>query len=1181
MAETLKEFFEKGYSFNEELLQAFENRKIVFFIGAGVSRIMGVPGWSDFSQKLIKKAFSSFQHYNQILKEIPDSKERITIAYEEFKKQNKLDDFYRFFGDAMKPNKEVFNSKENIYEILNKFNALFLTTNADNLFEEVIGSAVCHEDCNVEQLNDAHFRNKNHLFYLHGHFNSTGPYDKLVFTAPEYVNRYNNPAFIEFLQHVFQDDNAILFIGYGLNEFELIDYIMTKAGSKGKKAYLLYGFCENEDILYEAKKAYFEALGIKLIPYNLSINGYDALIEVLKALYKNYRHDTTVPISESIKECTQELNDENYTEILRILRNEDLAKTNEPQITCELKNQNNNEWVKRFFNDGVFSPSQIDKKIKFHAWPILDLFVHWVASDDEEAQNAAITFLNSFSEEQIKQLGSSNSSITPYLVQMVIYLDKKHIKVKYADMVRDLGIKYQYFYFEISRTTKFDRLLTWSKQHLFKLLDAIFYTVDFDEFRNSSSYAIKQFFKQLNQYIKSSDSALVMIEYFAKLIISNSKEENYNLFSRINDIDHIHKNHYEMWSFLIEQLNLYLSMLTESQICSIASSLTTQKENCSKKLGLYIARKFNCNIDLNYKDFEILVSHDLFHEFYLFLKSKFDNKNISVKEAKTLYDKICTTSFGVEEFAKKDSDTYWEKYILSKRLLLLEFLDIEESRNYALKLKTEGIEPYNSTQIASECDYVHSIEWEKEIYFSEEDFKSLPYEQWLDKYIEICNTIDNRFIYSYSKQFTNIVFKQAEENISIILNKLVNAPSDKTKFILYDIRTYLNEIVSKEIIIDVCIALLNEHKLETESDKSIAQTCFTIISDINIQNETYVNKIFSCILPWLELSLNTKDILNSDTDVLTNLINNGDFDKYSVLFNCYIFFKKATGYIFDDEDLSHFLTLLNDESNLVFKYTVCYNYQNLKYIAGEKSKIIFDKIFTAKPFDMTSLAFCILNTNYVFQEISDLVTSEYLIKQQGFPNECKDRVMSDRFYDYIIAACYYNQITLENAKKAFFDYNFIEHLLHHIKIWSEKDNFNVESWIVPCWSYIKNNYPPDKKASFSADILHAIDCIGEANETLLDTFYEAANCIPKGRGFHAEINNVLKFLSIDLDKASNLLKLFLIAKFFVDEKELELIVNEYNSIKNHRRKCIVILNELCEAGIIDTKTKEKFASLLV
>ena len=113
-------------------------------------------------------------------------------------------------------------------------------------------------------------------------------------------------------------------------------------------------------------------------------------------------------------------------------------------------------------------------------------------------------------------------------------------------------------------------------------------------------------------------------------------------------------------------------MLTESQICYIASSLTTQKESCSKKLGLYIARKFNCNIDLNYKDFEIFTSHDLFHEFYLFIKSKFDNKNISVKEAKTLYDKICTASFGVEELRFEDNQMVIDKDSVSKKLDLID-----------------------------------------------------------------------------------------------------------------------------------------------------------------------------------------------------------------------------------------------------------------------------------------------------------------------------------------------------------------------------------------------------------------------------------------------------------------------------------------------------------------------------
>lgn len=1177
MAETLKDIFKNKYTFKEEVLQAFEDSKIVFFIGAGVSRIMGVPGWNDFSEKLIRMAFPSFQDYNQILKEIHDNKERITIAYEEFKKQKKLDDFYKFFGEAMQPNEQVFNSKENIYEILNQFNALFLTTNADNLFENVIGSAMCHEDCNVGALNHTNFRN--HLFYLHGRFNPNGPFDNLVFTAPEYVHRYNDDTFIEFLENIFKRDNTILFIGYGLNEFELIDYIMTKTGSVGRKVYLLYGFCENEDILYEAKKAYFKALGIELIPYNLSKNGYDSLIDVLKELYKNYKKNTIVPISEAIKTYTQELNEENYNQIVRILKNEDLSKTNEPQITRELNSQKNYTWIKRFVKDGLFSANQISKKIKFRAWPLLDLFTDWVLSGDEEAQNAAVSFLDSFSKEHIQELCASSSSIPRYLLQIIIYLDKKHIKSKYIDIIRKIGISNHYFYFELGRNPKYDRLITWSKRYIFKLFNTIFYDVDFDEFRNSSSYAIKQFFTQFNKFIDSSNVAITMAEYFIKQIISNGKEDNYNLFSRINDIDNIQKNHYEMWTFVIEQLNFYLSKLTESQQCAIALSLTTAEEACSKKLGLYIARKFNCNISLNYEDFETFVSHNIFHEFYLFLRTKFNSNRISLEEATVLYNKIANSSFGTDEFVRNDQDSYWKNYILSKKMLLLGLINTEDSKTYLSELMNMGIEPYNSVEVALESDYIRGAKWIKKIYFSEEDFKEIPYEQWIEKYLEICNTIGDRYIYEYSKQFTNIVFKQAEENISIILNKLVNAPSDKTKFILYDIRTYLNEIVSKEIIINVCIALLNEHKLETESDKSIAQTCFTIISDINIQNETYVNKIFSCILPWLELSLNTKDILNSDSDVLTNLINNGDFDKYSVLFDCYIFIKKFTDYVFSDEDLSRFVSLLDNEINSIFKYTVCYNYQNLKFIAGEKSKIIFNKIFNSKPFDMVSLAFCTLNSNYVFQEISDLVTNEYLIKQQELPNECKDRVMPDRFYDYIIAACYYNQIPLEIAQKAFFDYAFIEHLLRHIKTWSEKENFDVEKWIVPCWNYIKTNHP-DRLSKVSVDYMHSINYIKDANETLLDTFCDAVKHIPKGSGFIAEINKILKFLTINVDKTSELLKQFLFANFFIEDTELELMVNEYNKIKNCKRKCTVILNELCEEGIIDTKTKEKFASRL-
>ena len=45
MDKTLKEIFSRGFRFEDNILRAFEARKLVFFIGAGVSRIMGVKGW--------------------------------------------------------------------------------------------------------------------------------------------------------------------------------------------------------------------------------------------------------------------------------------------------------------------------------------------------------------------------------------------------------------------------------------------------------------------------------------------------------------------------------------------------------------------------------------------------------------------------------------------------------------------------------------------------------------------------------------------------------------------------------------------------------------------------------------------------------------------------------------------------------------------------------------------------------------------------------------------------------------------------------------------------------------------------------------------------------------------------------------------------------------------------------
>ena len=66
MSETLREIFSRDKRFDERILSAAEEGNLVFFIGAGVSRLMGLPGWEDFSAILIKKAFPDYTLQKQI-----------------------------------------------------------------------------------------------------------------------------------------------------------------------------------------------------------------------------------------------------------------------------------------------------------------------------------------------------------------------------------------------------------------------------------------------------------------------------------------------------------------------------------------------------------------------------------------------------------------------------------------------------------------------------------------------------------------------------------------------------------------------------------------------------------------------------------------------------------------------------------------------------------------------------------------------------------------------------------------------------------------------------------------------------------------------------------------------------------------------------------------------------------
>ena len=1185
MKKTLKEIFEKGIHFDENILSAFEKGKLIFFIGAGVSRIMGIPGWDDFSARLIRKAFPDYKEQNAILKEISDCKERITIAYKKFEQDKRLDEFYKEFGKAMKPDDDIFNSKENIYNILNRFDAFFLTTNADNLFEEVLGSALCHDDYDTSILKNEHSRRQNHLFYLHGHYTENIDINKnnLVFTAPQYVARYNDDQFVDFLKCVFAENNTIIFVGYGLNEFELIDYIVTKVHhdeKAGSKVYLLYGFCDNEDILYEAKKSYFEALNIEMIPYDMGKQGYDSLIYTLESLNSEYNKKVIVPVTETISKCIQEFNDENYATIKRFLKNEELAHTNEVQIAKEIIKSGRFDWVIRLYEDGLFSPEQLDKKTQYRAWPLLESFAVWVESDDEQAQVAAVDFLNSIKTEQEHNLAKSYTSINKYIIQIVFALKADHAKAKYLDLIRKIVGNNNLFFYEFSRIESFERVAHWDKRLLKRLFDNVFAKTDFDSFGDSQLYAVNQLMNRFNALISDKKIATFLFKYFRDVVFSESKKD-YNLFLRIHDLDNIYKNHQDYWELAIDEIKLSFSQFNKNVQRKHIVSLINSSDIAGRKLGLFLARKFNKNIADFLSNELLFADYQLYHEYFLTLKYHEEKGYLTDNIENEITNVICVSKFGIDKYnlSNEQDRAYYDKLVLSKRMALLQLLKNETSIKAYEKLLEEGVTPYESVRIADECDYTHQMTWKNEIKITRDTFRNIPYQKWCERFVEECErTTDSLSRSDCGLQFARIIVELSEEQFNKAIASLRLIPDSILVNILYEMRSNREKIPSKRGLVNVCVDILDDLLKCENTLNDLSKAIFELLSAIDIQDAFAVQRTIEAIAPWLEITIDDGQSFVGEHNILTNLINNGDFYKITVLINSYVTLKKLNGHVLSEEELDMFIKVAKLNDDKIGRYTLCYYYQNLKYISP-KNKRIIDTLLGDKDFDMASLLICILNSGYIFTELIESVKKHYLENECFIPAECRDGVLPERLYSYIISARYHKELSVFDFEKAYPDENFLEYHLRCISLWAEKEDFFLDDWLIPCWRYIKNNCEVQKQQKLGELLMHSLEYVVDPDESLLDMYLDVVSCFKAQTYLHLTITNCLKFFETNAEKA----KILILKIYELDAntsiEDLKSILSKFNDF-GFSRDARTLLNMLTEKGEISNAQKEELARLL-
>lgn len=282
----------------QDILDAARNRELIVFVGAGVSKIKGYYSWTEFARNKIETMFQKdiIEYADKVCLEQMDPRKALTlckIIIQESQKQDLMPRDDELIG-------RTHENESKIYEYLYRFNTTFVTTNYDTCLDEMMRKRdiVLNDTKNIimPQLRisngNVYIEDKDfipnrlgktgNIFHIHGSFDNL---NNITATINDYLKKYSDDNTLPYFLKCLFSHYTVLFVGYGLAEFEILDNIVN-AGSKGtdveRNHYCLFPVLSSEERMLKYNKKYYENLGITLIPYSIDHTGYNALEEIIK-----------------------------------------------------------------------------------------------------------------------------------------------------------------------------------------------------------------------------------------------------------------------------------------------------------------------------------------------------------------------------------------------------------------------------------------------------------------------------------------------------------------------------------------------------------------------------------------------------------------------------------------------------------------------------------------------------------------------------------------------------------------------------------------------------------------------------------------------------------------------------------------------------------------------------------
>ena len=278
----------------DAIFEAAEKGRLILFIGAGVSNLLGYPSWNEFAEEtldyLCQKKVINYAHLTLLNSLSPRTKLSIALDVG----GDKIS-----FKEILKP--KPGSPSNNIPEHICSIGVPIVTTNYDECLDKEVllkgrSYAIDPEipDTTSKKISPDVIYDKRdftedklskfgYVIHLHG---SVKNQSSMVISTRDYL-KHNQDNYVKiFLRDLFKD-YTVLFIGYGLEENEILEYVLGKRenseSSKVKNHYMLFPCYRYQTELTEHLKQYYQNhCGVELIEYRIDEKNHAQLSDVIR-----------------------------------------------------------------------------------------------------------------------------------------------------------------------------------------------------------------------------------------------------------------------------------------------------------------------------------------------------------------------------------------------------------------------------------------------------------------------------------------------------------------------------------------------------------------------------------------------------------------------------------------------------------------------------------------------------------------------------------------------------------------------------------------------------------------------------------------------------------------------------------------------------------------------------------